>query len=438
MTVHQDTAAPLRVVVVGGGFAGLYAARRLARGPVQVTVLDDTGVHLFQPLLYQVATGLLSEGQISAPLRHVFRSSPRVSCLVVRVEDVDAGARTVRGRRPDGSEVTVSYDVLVVAAGVQQSYFGHDEYAEHAPGMKSIDDALVIRRRVYEAFEAAEALPAAERRPWLTFVLVGAGPTGVELAGQVRELATRTLTEEFRAIDPAEARVLLLDGGDRALASFSRSLSAAATRTLTRLGVELRTGVRATSVDAEGLDTVDGDGHTERIEARTVLWTAGVAAPPLAAALAEATGAEQAHDGRLRVQPDLTLPGHPEIYVVGDLMSLGELPGVAEVAMQAGRHAAAQVLHRAGDPGGTPPGTPFRYRDLGSAAYVSRGHALLEVGPVRLAGLAGWLAWGLIHVAFLTGYRNRAAAVTSWLATLAAGGRRERAFPTVVRPGINR
>ncbi len=243
---------PPRVVVVGGGFAGLFAARRLAHGPVQVTLLDRTGVRLFQPLLYQVATGLLSEGQISSPLRRLFRRHRNVECLVADVHDVDVTTRVVHARRADGTELRVSYDHLIVAAGVQQSYFGHDEYARYAPGLKSMDDALVIRRRVYQAFEVAEALPTAEqRRPWLTFVLVGAGPTGVELAGrirelagQIRELATRTLREVFRTIDPGEARVLLLDGGDRALASFSRGLSGAATATLQRLGVELSTGTR--------------------------------------------------------------------------------------------------------------------------------------------------------------------------------------------------
>jgi len=423
-----------RTVIVGGGFAGLSAARRLARGPVQVTLLDRTGVHLFQPLLYQVAAGLLSEGQISAPLRHLFRRHPHVDCLVADVHDIDLDRRLVHAHRPDGSDLQVGYDHLIVAAGVQQSYFGHDEYARYAPGMKSIDDALVIRRRIYQAFEAAEALPTAEqRRPWLTFALVGAGPTGVELAGQIRELATRTLTEEFRTIDPAEATVLLFDGGDRALASFSQGLSAAATRTLRRLGVELHTRSRVTSLDEHGLDVTGHDGATRRVDARTVLWTAGVAAPPLAGVLARASGAPQAHDGRVEVRPDLTLPGHPDVFVVGDLMSLDHLPGVAETAMQAGRHAARQVLHTVGHPDGIAPGTPFRYRDVGSAAYVSRGHALLEAGPLRLSGTAGWLAWGLIHLAFLTGYRNRAAALTSWLTTLAAGNRRERAFPTVAR-----
>lgn len=333
--------------------------------------------------------------------------------------------------RPDGSDLQVGYDHLIVGVGVQQSYFGHDEYAVHAPGMKTLDEALVIRRRVYQAFEAAEALPTAEqRRPWLTFALVGAGPTGVELAGQIRELATRTLTEEFRTIDPAEARVLLFDGGDRALASFSRGLSGAATATLRRLGVELHTGSRATNIDGHGLDVSTHDGPTRRLEARTVLWTAGVAAPPLADTLARAASAPQDHDGRIKLQPDLTLHSHPEVFVVGDLMSLDDLPGVAETAMQAGLHAAGQVLHAVGHPRGVPPGSPFRYRDLGSAAYVSRGHALLEVGPVRLSGLPGWLAWGLIHLAFLSGYRTAPPPSLPWPPATAGNAR----SPPVTRP----
>lgn len=433
-TLSQDPAADATtegrpaVVVVGGGFAGLYAVRRLASAPVDVVVIDDTGVHLFQPLLYQCATGLLSEGQITAPLRRLFRRHANVETVLARVTGLDPVSRTVSATRPDGTTLTLRYDFAILATGVEQSYFGHDEFAVHAPGMKSIDDALTIRRRVLGAFEMAETLPTAEeRRPWLTFALVGAGPTGVELAGQIRELATHTLDREFRTIDPAEATVLLFDGGEEPLASFGSVLAKGAGRTLRELGVELRLGTRVTKVDAEGLEfRRHGEDATQRVDARTVLWTAGVAAPALATAVAKATGAQQDDVGRLVVQPDLTIPGHPTIYVTGDVMSLNKLPGVAEVAMQAGLHAAGQI-HRT--VAGKPAGRRFRYRDLGSAAYISRGQAVVKVGPIKLSGRPGWLVWGLIHITFLTGYRNRAGAVLSWLTTLSLGTRRELVFP---------
>lgn len=416
------------VVVIGGGFGGLYATRRLARGPVDVTIMDSTGVHTFQPLLYQCATGMLSEGQITAPLRSLFRRHPHVRTLLAQAVDLDSTNQRVQALRPDGTTVHVPYDHLIVAIGVQQSYFGHDDIAPHAPGMKTIDDALTIRRRVLDAFEMAESLPTAEQRqPWMTFALVGAGPTGVELAGQLRELATHTLSQQFRSLDPGQARVLLYDGGNAALASFGPALSRRATRTLEHLGVELHLQTTVTTVDAHGLEITDRHGATSRIEARTVLWTAGVAAPPFAHALAQATGAEQDHSGRLLVLPDLTLPDHPEIHVVGDLATLNHLPGVAEVAMQGGWHAAGQVLHAVA---GEPAPAPFRYRDLGRAAYVSRGHAIVSAGPLRLSGRLGWLAWGLIHITFLTGYRNRAGAILTWMSTLASGKRREMVFPT--------
>jgi NADH dehydrogenase len=416
-----------QVVVVGGGFGGLYATRRLARGPVDVTVLDTTGVHTFQPLLYQCATGMLSEGQITAPLRSLFRRHRNVRTLLARAVDLNAQDQTIEALRPDGTTIHVPYDHLIVAIGVEQSYFGHEGFAAHAPGMKTIDDALTIRRRVLDAFEMAESLPTFEERaPWMTFALVGAGPTGVELAGQLRELATHTLTHQFRSLDPAQARVLLYDGGDAPLASFGPVLSRRATDTLQQLGVDLQLHSKVTNIDAHGLDVTDRNGTTSRTQVRTVLWTAGVAAPPFAHALARATGAEQDSSGRIHVQPDLTLPGHPIIHVVGDLAALDNLPGVAEVAMQGGWHAAGQVLHAAA---GEPASTPFRYRDLGSAAYISRGHAIVSAGPVRLSGRLGWLAWGLIHITFLTGFRNRAGAILTWMTTLATGKRREMVIP---------
>jgi NADH:ubiquinone reductase (H+-translocating) len=426
----EDHIVPRRVVIVGGGFAGLFAARELRHRPVQVTVVDRAAHHLFQPLLYQCATGVLSEGQIAVPLRQLFKRHDNVDCLVAEVTDVDVDAREVLAMRPFGGAIRLPYDDLIVAAGVQQSYFGHDEFAPHAPGMKTLADALVIRRRVFGAFEMAQTTTdSAERRRWLTFALVGAGPTGVELAGQIRELATQTLRNEFRRLDPAEARVLLFDAGSAPLAPFGPKLSAKAAKSLTRMGVETHLGSLVTDVDANGLVVRDKEGTSTRYEVGSVLWTAGVAAPPLATMLAKATGAEQDRAGRIVVQPDLTIAGHPEISVVGDLMSLEHLPGVAEVAMQTGYYAGKRIKLRM-DGGGQPrkPGKPFRYRDLGSAAYLSRGHAVISVGPVRMSGLLGWFAWLGIHIAFLTSFRNRFGAILTWALAFSRESRRERAF----------
>lgn len=416
-----------RVVVVGGGFAGIYSVRRLAGAGLDVTLLDRSTSTLFQPLLYQCATGLLSSGQITSPLRSLLRRHRDVRVVLGEAHDLDVDRNVVTARRPDASTFELPYDHVVIAAGMRQSYFGHPEFARHAPGMKSIDDALTIRRRVLGAFEMAETLPDAEqRREWLTFAVVGAGPTGVELAGQIRELAMRTIEREFRVIDPAEARVMLFDGGDAVLSSFGPALSGKAQRTLAGLGVETVLGVRVTDIDEAGLVTTASDGTTTRYDMRTVLWTAGVAAAPFLAAVATAVGAEPDKQGRIAVRPDLTVPDHPEVFVVGDVMSLDGLPGVAEVAMQSGRHAGSEIRRRISEP--DTPAVPFRYRDLGSAAYIGRGHAVLRLGPVKVSGLVGWLAWGAIHIAFLAGVRNRFATLASWLWTLAFRRRAERAL----------
>jgi NADH:ubiquinone reductase (H+-translocating) len=418
-----------RVVIIGGGFGGLAAARALRGSPVAVTLVDRAPDHLFQPLLYQCATGILSEGQITAPLRKVLARHRNVEVVMAEVTGLDAGRREVIARRPlDAGEVRIGYDYLIVAAGVSQSYFGHEEFAPLAPGMKSIADALTIRRRVLGAFEMAEtAASAGERQRWLTFALVGAGPTGVELAGQIRELATRTLGGEYRASRPEDTRVLLFDGGDAPLASFGRRLSGVAAASLRDLGVELHMRTRVTGIDRGEIQVRAADGSTRRHEAGVVLWTAGVAAPPVAAALARATGAATDEAGRIAVGDDLTIAGHPEIYVVGDVMSLRQLPGVAEVAMQSGWFAGRQVRRRVA---GQRPARRFRYLDLGSAAYISRGRAVLSAGPVALSGFAGWVAWLFIHIAFLTGYRNRAGAILTWWLAFTRDSRRERAFTT--------
>jgi NADH dehydrogenase len=332
----------------------------------------------------------------------------------------------VTALRPDETSFTLDYDVLVMAAGMRQSYFGKEHFAVWAPGMKTLDDALGIRQRLFTAFEIAETLPPGpERDSWLTFAVAGGGPTGVELAGQIREVATRTLASEFHSIEPEEARVLLFDGGDRVLKTFAPDLSDRARRTLEKLGVELHLGVRVTDVGREGVTVTPKDGGpAQQYEARTVLWTAGVEAVPFARHVAEVLGAETDRAGRIAVEPDLTVPGHPEVFVVGDLVGRDNLPGVAENAMQGGLHVAA-CLKR--DLEGKPR-RPYRYRDLGSAAYISRGQALLQVGPVRLSGFLGWLAWGFIHIAFLTGVSNRVSTVATWLATIARAGRYHRAF----------
>src|SRR5499433_3352053 len=419
------TSGSRRVVIVGGGFAGLFAARRL-KAPLQVTLIDRAEHHLFQPLLYQCATGILSEGKIASPLRALLRKHHNVEFVLAEVTGIDAAAKTVTARRPLGEEIEFGYDYLILAAGVRQSYFGHDEYAEFAPGMKSIEDAMRIRRRVFGAFELAEsATDPDERKRWLTFALVGAGPTGVELAGQIRELATKTLAKEYRHIQPSEARVMLFDGGHAPLAMFGPKLSALAARDLTKLGVELHMGSIVSEADLTSIGVKDKDGNVTRHQVGTILWTAGVAAPPLAEQVAKATGAKTDRAGRLLCGKDLTLPGHPEIMVAGDLMCLNKLPGVAEVAMQSGLYAARRIRH---ETRGEPYHKPFRYYDLGSAAYISRGRAVVSAFGLNFGGFIGWWVWLFIHIGFLTGYRNRVGAILSWWFAFTRDLRRERTF----------
>jgi NADH dehydrogenase len=415
------------VVIVGGGFGGLFAARELRRAPVEITLIDQSEHHLFQPLLYQCATGILSTGQITTPLRRLLRKHANTEVLMARVVDVEADGRTIICQRPMGDRFEVGYDYLIVAAGLVQSYFGHDEFATWAPGMKNISDALTIRRRVFGAFEFAETIDdPAERKRWLTFALVGAGPTGVELAGQIREVATKTLRSEYRRVHPEDCRVLLFDGGSEPLAAFGDKLAARAADTLRKLGVELHMGSIVTNIELGHLTVKDHDGNESGFDAGTVLWTAGVAAPPLATALAKATGASQDRAGRIEVQDDLSVPGHPEIFVIGDMMSLHKLPGVAEVAMQSGLQAARHIKREV--KGDASARKPFKYHDLGSAAYISRGKAVVSAGPLHLSGFLGWVFWLFIHIAFLTGYRNRFGALLTWWVAFTRDVRRERAF----------
>ncbi|GAA1456455.1 NAD(P)/FAD-dependent oxidoreductase [Williamsia maris] len=416
------------VLIIGGGFAGLFAARKLRKAAVSVTLIDRGTSHVFQPLLYQCATGLLSEGDISSPLRHLLRKQRNISVLLGEATDIDAEAKTVRARRFDGSSFDLSYDYLIMAGGARQSYHGNEAFEEFAPGMKSVDDALAIRRKIISSFEIAETLPTADlRRPWLTFVVSGGGPTGVELAGQIREMAVRALAREFDTIDPTEATVVLVHGGERVLESFHPGLSAKAQRTLDKLGVETRLGLHVTDVGTDYAVTTDKKTKaTVQIDTHTVLWTAGVEAVPFARAVNTAAGVEPARGGTIPVGPDLRVAGHPEIFAVGDVMSLDKLPGVAEVAMQSGHHAATLIKRDVAKKGDA--AAPFKYRDLGTAAYISRHHALLQSGPIRLSGYLGWIGWGFIHIAFLAGGRNRVWTVASWAATLGTGGRGERAI----------
>src|SRR3954463_1120266 len=365
---NPSTGRP-RVVIVGTGFGGLFAAQALRRAPVDVTVIGKTGHHLFQPLLYQVATGILSEGEIAPATREILRRQQNASVVLGEVADIDLAARTVTSTVL-GRTTVHEYDELIVAAGAGQSYFGNDRFAEFAPGMKSIDDALELRGRIFGAFELAElATDPAEIDRLLTFV-VGAGPTGVEMAGQIAELAHRTLRRDFRTIDPTTARVVLLDAAPAVLPPFGERLGGRARRQLNNMGVEVQLGAMVTNVDENGIEVKESDGTARRINAATKIWAAGVQASPLGKQLAEQSGAETDRAGRVLVQPDLTLPGHPGVHVVGDMMSLNRLPGVAQVAIQGGRYAAEAIKRRvAGDPTQQ---KPFEYFDKGSMATISR------------------------------------------------------------------
>ena len=411
------------MVIVGAGFGGLFAAKFLRRARVQVTLVDQRNYHLFQPLLYQLATGILSEGMVAPPIRDVLRRHANVSVEMATVTGFDLAARTVSATRPDNTLRTYEYDSLIVGAGASQSYFGHDEFARFAGGMKTIDDALELRGRIFGAFEMAEAEEDPDvRRSWLTFVVVGGGATGVELAGQIAELSRSGLKGNFRRIDPTEAEVVLVDGGQEILAAFGDRLSHKAAAELKRLGVTIRTGMVVTGIDAFGVDVSGHDGAQDRIRCRTKIWAAGVSASPLAGLLAQASGATCDRAGRIAVLPDCTLPGHPEVFAIGDMMALDELPGVAEVAMQSGIHAANTIKRRLHGK----EAAAFTYRDLGSMATISRFHAVVSFKGIRASGFLGWLMWLVVHITFLTGFKNRLSALFHWAGTFLAGGRAER------------
>jgi NADH:quinone reductase (non-electrogenic) len=426
---RQDEGDPHRVVVVGGGFGGLQAVLKLRRAPVEVTLVDRRNFHLFQPLTYQVATGALSPGEIAYPLRAIFKRNHNIRVLMAEVADFDLKARELHLRPAADvpAPATIPYDTLIVAGGSRYSYFGHDDWCEHAAEVKSLESALTARTRLLSAFEAAEGeSDPVERAAWLTFVVVGAGPTGVEMAGQIGELARDTLRRDFRNIDPRTARILLVEAADRVLTTFPPSLSEKAARSLRKLGVTVLTRRTVVGLDGDSATIDDGSGNPERIPSRTIVWAAGVTASGLAARLAELTDADCDRAGRVTVEPDLTLLGHPEVFALGDMVRVRDaggtsvvLPGLAPVAMQQGRYVAKVVRARLRAQC-TP---PFRYRDKGNLATIGRAAAVADLKGLRLSGLIAWLTWLLVHLWFLVGFQNRLLVIMRWTFSFLSHGR---------------
>ena len=407
----QAEAGPHHVVIVGGGFGGLYAARALAKAPVRVTLVDRRNFHLFQPLLYQVATGILGPGEITAPLRHILRKQKNATVLLGEVTDVDP-----ENRRVILADGVLDYDTLIVAAGMRNHYYGHDAWGEAAPGLKSIEDSGWIRQKIFFAFEVAEREADPEKRKaWLTFVVVGSGPTGVELTGMLAEIAKDTLKEDFRSFRPEDAEILLVDAAERILPSFPPELSDKAKRSLGELGVRIRTGTKVTAIDETGL-TLQGPAGENRVASRTVLWAAGVSGSPLGAKLAEKTGAALDRMGRISVGPDLSVPGHPDIFVIGDLAHIpgkdgNPLPGLAPVATQGGRYAARAIAMRLKGEGPPP---RFSYFDKGTMAVIGRHAAVADIGPFHFGGIAAWLMWLFIHLMLLVNFESRLVVFIRW------------------------
>jgi NADH:ubiquinone reductase (H+-translocating) len=412
-------AIPPRVVIVGGGFGGLAAAKALKHTPAHITLIDRTNHHLFQPLLYQVATSELAPGQIGSPIRNILRKQSNTTVILGEVTGVDKDKKCILADGFDRSRVPIPYDYLVLATGVTHSYFGHDEFAQHAPGLKTLANAVAVRNKILEAFEQAEAQEdPARHRDLLTFVLVGAGPTGVEMAGAIAVLVHNTLSSEFRRIDPRSARIVLVDRSPRVLGSFSDKISVAAKQRLESLGVEVRLGQAVDQIDADGV-VVAG----EKIYSRTVIWTAGVAPSPAGKWLGVATD----RAGRVSIQGDLSVPGCPDVFVIGDTAALDQdgrpLPGVAQVAIQQGRYA-GKLIHRRIT--GQPAPAPFRYFDKGNMAVVGKGFAVLESGKIQATGLVAWFAWAQVHLHFLGQSSLRVSVFVQWVWTYLTGQRGSR------------
>ncbi len=412
------------VVIIGSGFGGLFAAQALAKTDVDVTLISKTTAHLFQPLLYQVATGILSSGEIAPATRDILARQKNAKVLLGEVSKINLNSHIVIAEKLS-KQIILRYNYLIVAAGAGQSYFGNDHFATFAPGMKTIDDALELRARIFGALEMAEiSKDAAERRSLMTFVVVGAGPTGVELAGQIVELCHKTLVDSFRNIDTRECRVLLLDAAPVVLPPFGEKLSAAAHKELERIGVEIKLNAMVTNLDATGLDLKHKDGSVERVDAICKVWAAGVQASPLGKLLADQSGIEVDRAGRVPVQPDLTLPEHPEVFVVGDMMSLDRLPGVAQVAIQGARYAAKKII---GELNGTPVTEKFSYKDKGSMAVISRFGAVAKISEkLQFSGFLAWLSWLALHLIYVVGFKNRVTTLLHWTITFLGSGRSER------------
>jgi NADH dehydrogenase len=423
MAANEAASKRHQVVVIGSGFGGLFGTKSLKRADVDVTLIGKTTHHLFQPLLYQLATGILSQGEIAPPTREILADQKNARVILGNVTEIDLRNKLVTSDI-SGRVTYTSYDSLIVAAGAGQSYFGNDHFSEFAPGMKSIDDALELRGRIFGAFELAELAETDEEIDrFLTFVVVGAGPTGVEMAGQIAELAHRTLKRDFRRINTRSARVILLDAAQQVLPPFGAKLGEITKRSLESHGVEVILGAMVTELDERGLTVQFKDGSSKRIDSACKVWAAGVQANKLSKTLSEQTGAPLDRAGRIGVNPDLTLPGHPEVFVVGDMMSLDNLPGVAQVAIQGAKYAGKEIRNRLRN---KPPQGPFKYFDKGSMATISRFSAVVLIRNIRISGFIAWLMWLALHLVYLTGFKNRITALGHWFVSFVGRGRQER------------